>query len=192
MHKKIQEARDLNKVAVFRSYFTVSPTWSDVIELMYKASNSTKETLSDDKRSISGSMLTYNRLDPVIFGALDFSDTGIYNKFLQNEEKITDLFGHSLFECNPKVIANLIGKEEKGYYIHSDNHDVFLWNCEGQVEWRIYKDSLESHIHTDLLNVYYESIVLNPGDAIFCPSGVMHQAVVSEPRASFVFGWRTN
>lgn len=192
MHEKIQEGKDTNSLAVFRSYFTESPTWYDIIELMHRAANSEKQIFSEDTRNISGSMMTYNRLDPFIAGALDFPDTGIYNKFLQNEDRLKELFGYSLLTCSPKVIANLIGNESNGYYIHSDNHDVLLWHCEGQVEWRIYKDIPDSDLHTTSSNAEYESVVINPGDVIFCPSGVVHQVVVSEPRASFVFGWRTN
>jgi hypothetical protein len=190
MHKKIREAKESHNFTVFRSYCTNSPTWSDVVELMYKSSNSSNAILPDDKRNISSTMMVYNRLDPVIYGALDFPESGIYKKFFENEAALNEIFGHSLLTCNPKVIANLVGTEGNGYGIHPDDHDVILWHCEGQVEWRIYKDFPESDFFTTSSSLDYESVILNPGDIIFCPSGVVHQVVVSEPRASFVFGFR--
>ena len=33
----------------------------------------------------------------------------------------------------------------------------------------------------------YESYILNPGDILFVPGGIVHQVVVTEPRASILF-----
>jgi quercetin dioxygenase-like cupin family protein len=33
----------------------------------------------------------------------------------------------------------------------------------------------------------YESYILNPGDILFVPSGIVHQVVITEPRASILF-----
>ena len=190
MHQKIKEAKESQNFAVFRSYCTNSPTWSDVVELMYKSCNSPTTMLSDDNRNVSGTMMVYNRLDPIIYGALDFPESGIYKKFVENEGVLNEIFDHSLLTCTPKVIANFIGNEANGYYVHADDHDVLLWHCEGQVEWRIYKDISKSDLGITSSDADYESIILNPGDLIFCPSELAHQVVVSEPRASFVFGFK--
>lgn len=189
MNKKIKKAKAENNFVVFRSHCKKTPSWSDVVELLYNSVKSQKQMIPEDVRNLSGTTFIYHKLDPVIYGAFDFPDTGIYKKFLKNEKKLRKLMGLNLLDANPKVIANMIGSEVRGYGIHPDDHDVVLWQCEGTVEWRIYKNFPESEIYSFTSSHEYESVILNPGDLIFCPSGLVHQVVVSGPRASLIFGF---
>jgi ribosomal protein L16 Arg81 hydroxylase len=55
------------------------------------------------------------------------------------------------------------------------------------MEWRIYPNLKDENI--DQIKVKdepYESYILEPGDVIYVPTGMGHQVVVSEPRASLI------
>jgi hypothetical protein len=184
--KKAFDSSIYNKEAyVIRGLFNHTPSWDPFIEaLNYNYSNVKDEFIWNDKLikkdGYSTNILIYNELDPVVFNVPPKIFPEIYKMFMMFSEVLGE-------ELSVKAIMNFVGSESS-YWIHKDNHHVISWNCIGKIEWRIYKDLEDSELNSlELPNRHYESYVLNPGDVLFCPKGVAHQVVSSEPRASLIF-----
>jgi len=77
--------------------------------------------------------------------------------------------------------------DEQGFNPHYDSHDVFILQVAGSKTFNIYGGGVElpySHesFQRDLhpCGVLQESIVLQPGDTLYIPRGVMHDAVAHD------------
>lgn len=75
-----------------------------------------------------------------------------------------------------KLHLNLVG-DDCQYEIHRDDHDVISWQTNGTVEYRIYEEDEKT----------FESIILEPGDIFYMPTGLLHSIVVHEPRTTIIF-----
>lgn len=184
--KEILDAKQSNEIVLFRNILPVVPSWDEFISnLNYKFN--TKKTIDIYDERFAGDVLIYNRLDPI-----SFTKPTIRNPYLLNIiDKTLDVYNLLTKISNNNIsyiksIINFVGNESK-YYIHSDNHDVISWHCIGQVEWRIYKTLEQEHPPSTETSEPYESYILNPGDVLFVPGGIVHQVVVTEPRASILF-----
>lgn len=175
-----------------------TPSWNDFIRAMdYKYNNPNPElyderddnsffVLNKDKNQPTD-IFYYNQFDPQYWNAVRFDNKE--NLFPQTKLFI-DLASNVLEDkgWHIKALMNFVGNETK-YSAHKDNHHVISWQCIGKVEYKIY-DNIESPVIQSLddlvKDVSYKSYILNPGDVIFMPSGVIHEAVVSEPRATLI------
>ncbi|MBI5517334.1 MAG: hypothetical protein HY909_26410 [Deltaproteobacteria bacterium] len=74
----------------------------------------------------------------------------------------------------------------QGFPIHYDNHDVIVVQCEGRKDWRLYgaprvlpmrgeRFEREKHLPGERT----QQLVLAPGEALYVPRGLMHEAVAS-------------
>jgi hypothetical protein len=124
-------------------------------------------------------------MDPVIFKAVQYADGNYGDNFI-NAQPMIDLLSPIFPRFEIKAILNLVGGESE-YWAHVDDHEVVSWHCQGTMEWRIYPNLKDENI--DQIKVKdepYESYILEPGDVIYVPTGMGHQVVVSEPRASLI------
>lgn len=92
-----------------------------------------------------------------------------------------------------KVQSNLYcsWRQHQAFPIHMDTHDVFALHVEGQKIWRIYDGKIDEPINHPIFSRYnqnsadgsartlLEEIVLNPGDILYIPRGVFHEALAS-------------
>ncbi|MEK6541309.1 MAG: cupin domain-containing protein [Pseudomonadota bacterium] len=80
---------------------------------------------------------------------------------------------------------------KQGFQIHFDNHDVFVIQVQGAKDWRLYGTPLDlpfrgesfhsgEHETGDLR----EEFVLNAGDCVYVPRGMMHDASTAGDTAS--------
>jgi ribosomal protein L16 Arg81 hydroxylase len=71
----------------------------------------------------------------------------------------------------------------QGFAAHVDTHDVFVLQLHGTKEWHIGKAANELPLSSEPRKptslVDYERIVLRPGDMLYLPRGVPHEAVTS-------------
>lgn len=177
---QINEARSKNQLLHVKNVFKSLPSWQDFINNLNYKYNSNKESDYYDKRFLKKDnketdVLIYNSLDIQVMHAV--SKDYQTNFLFQNKDIIKELENISGFSFgNIKTLINFI-KDESEYFVHSDNHDVMLIQCQGNIEWRIY-NSLDSK--------NYDSYIIEPGDLVFAPSGVFHQVVISEPRATII------
>jgi hypothetical protein len=175
----IKKARDNNDVVLFKNQLPNVLKWENFIDILnykYHSLNQQNSKQEPGNRLLENNnritdILIYNNLDMHVFDILGYNKKW-YDEFLKilNNSFNIDFPGS-------KVLINFIGNEAE-YGIHSDDHDVLLWNCIGSVSWNIYSSDSD-----------YKTYVINAGDVLFAPKGVIHQAVVTEPRASVVFGF---
>jgi hypothetical protein len=183
---KIEQARHDKDYVLFKSHSPIVPEWQDFLDSMNISYNHFKHEKLEDSRMASGAILILNKLDPIVFDSLEFKNTKLHSTAANTMSDIYKIMGRSF--SFSKFAINFVSGEH-GYYIHKDDHEVISWNCIGNVEYRIYKDIDDSDIDKEEANSPYESVYLNPGDIIFLPAGLAHQVVVSEPRATLIFGY---
>lgn len=184
--KDILNAKQSNDIVLFKNLFTDTPGWDEfILDLNYKFNS--QKTIDIVDQRFHNNVLFYNKLDPISFTKIKSSDSyssNIIKKSLNIYNIFTEISNNNISYV--KSIINFVGNESK-YYIHADHHDVISWHCIGQVEWRIYKGLEQQNPPPSETNEPYESYILNPGDVLFVPGGIVHQVVVTEPRASILF-----
>lgn len=189
--------RSIEKKQIFhlKNAMLPSPTWENFIDTLNTKFNEPDGSVPDprviskiDKQGVTRptDILIYNKLDPVIFKVVEYSN----NQFLHNHMKHAENFSNSFKDIFPhhtiKAIINFVGNEYK-YWVHKDDYDVLSWHCIGQMEWRIYSGVEDYKLDTqDFEELNYVSYILNPGDLIYVPAGTVHSVATSEPRASLI------
>lgn len=88
------------------------------------------------------------------------------------------------------VNAYFTPSRSQGFLPHSDDHDVFILQIEGEKAWRVYKPLIElptGPVPQDSirrsLRVPVMTCTLSPGDALYLPRGWIHECATSR-RAS--------
>ena len=173
----ISKARDNNDIVLFKNQLPNVLKWENFIDILNYKYNSLSQQHSKqepsnrlmEKNNKVTDILIYNKLDMHVFDILGYK-IELYDQFLK---MLKDCFNVDL--PGSKALINFVGNEAE-YGIHSDDHDVLLWNCVGSVSWNIYSSASE-----------YKTYKIDAGDVLFAPKGIIHQAVVTEPRASIVF-----
>ncbi len=76
------------------------------------------------------------------------------------------------------------GKTNQGFPPHYDNHDVFVMQISGQKAWRLYGTPVTTPFRGETFEVASheageatQTFTMNPGDCIYLPRGLMHDAV---------------
>jgi hypothetical protein len=184
---KIIEASNNKTYALFRGLCKDVPNWSDFIENFDYNYNRDKDKNKNnpDHRYITDKIVVYNKFDPIIFGAIKDKTTRLFYKSLKASIPIEGLIKKKASSI--KSIMNFLGNEQE-YWIHSDDHDVISWHCVGTVEWRFYKNLKEEDMDKiSIEGAEYDSVLLEPGDVVYVPAGVVHQIINNKPRASLIF-----
>jgi hypothetical protein len=190
---KILEAKSKGSYIHIPSSHEYRMDWNECISLLEKMKRSVDPDFSknNDKRFIGSEngrhkIIKYNHFDYVLFNTEDTSDkmANIFNyikSFMPKHDHLaTDIIPAM------KTLINFVGDEGQ-YGIHPDPHDVITMQLLGQVEYRIYENVPEDRIHhPDSNGLIYKSYMLKPGDIFYMKSGVIHQAVVSEPRITTI------
>lgn len=187
---KIIEASNNKTYALFRGLCKDVPNWSDFIENFdynyNKDKNKPKNTT--DPKHLTDNILAYNKFDPIVFGAIEGKASPMFDKSLEASVAIEALIKKKA--SGVKSIMNFLGNEQE-YWIHSDNHDVVSWHCVGTIEWRFYKNVKEEDMEKiSIEGAEYDSVVLEPGDVVYVPAGVVHQVINNKPRASLIFQYQ--
>jgi hypothetical protein len=179
----INQSRKTNTLLHIKNFYNNVPKWTNIINnINYKYNSGKESTLVDGRYLIrlneSKDVLAYSPLDLQIMHAVSYkNDNYRLNLLFENNNIISELSyicGHN-FPNIKTIVTFAIGDNE--YSIHKDDHDVVLLQCEGTLEWRIY-DSFETED--------YLSYIIKPGDLVFAPRGIIHKAVVTEPRATII------
>jgi hypothetical protein len=181
------EARQNKTYAIIKGYRTDTPSWEDSIlnlnyafttltlgnnfhpHLMYNQKDEVVPIISNRKLNIFS-------LHAIKYFSGEKHDHGGF--FPQVDDLIPEI--NSAFDDFKiyfgKLHLNLVG-DDLQYEIHRDDHDVISWQTNGTVEYRIYEED----------EVTYESIILEPGDIFYMPTGILHSIVVHEPRTTIIF-----
>lgn len=187
------KAKQENKICFKKNLLPNTPQWIDFLNLMTKKfhqedHDDTWRIKSDDRWIEGTDIMIYNKMDPVIFRAVQYSE-GYFGDNYIDVKQLIDLFSPIFPRFEIKAIMNLIGKESE-YWVHKDDHDVVSWHCQGTMEWRIYGSETENELWKQHKNIKidspYDSYILEPGDVIYVPTGTIHEVVALEPRASLI------
>ena len=94
-----------------------------------------------------------------------------------------------------KATVNLYASRQgvQGFASHCDPHEVFAVHCEGEKTWRIYEGAEDAPVEATLIRTadYIErkkgkvamEVTLRPGDLLYIPRGVYHDALASTERS---------
>lgn len=210
VHSKIEMSDKTGQVLFLKGFMKQSPDWKDFIGLIdYQYNNpvvteSTKQMYQNSKNNLPG---------PKLFANQEGNSTNMYSienldlhmLFVKQINGIShswydmpyldnfiSIFAKDNMQNTIKSLINFAGNESVGN-IHSDKQDVVSWTCAGEVEYRIYKAerSYEPRKLTEeeALMVGYDSYIMKPGDVIYMPKGVFHQAIAHHPRASLILDY---
>jgi hypothetical protein len=146
------------------------------------------------------------RVDPVAVAELYMDGATIILPHLHDSMANLGEFCRSLeevFSCHvqtniyltPRV--NEDGSANQGFPPHYDNHDVFVMQISGRKAWRLYGTPVETPYRGEQFDVathqageVTESFTLEPGDCLYLPRGLMHDAenVGEEPSLHITVG----
>lgn len=192
----IKRAKDNNDFLHIKSFSNNNHSWENIINIINDKYHEVKNGFNPPdqrfvrrKDSSPTEILIYNKLDPVIFSTMFGGSKNDKNKIAEDFIELADTAAKS---WSIKTIVNFVG-DEAGYYAHKDDRDVISWQYLNSVEYRLYEDDGTDYSKpVDTEGKKYTSVILNQGDIIFVPKGMIHQAVVHEPRATFILDmWDT-
>ncbi len=89
-----------------------------------------------------------------------------------------------LFGCESQVNVYLTPPAEKSTPPHWDTHDLFVLQIEGSKRWRLFNGARSLplgderfRVGTDVVHDEVEEVVLDAGDTLYLPRGVIHEPV---------------
>ena len=188
LKKIFSESKENKKVALIKAYDLNTPTWEkSVLNLNYAFHNTETTILNKNEAIYNGrgnqsAIKLTEKLNIFSFHSIRYrkGQKHDHGNFLTEVEPIIDRINES-FDSSKiyagKLHLNLLG-DGQSYDIHEDDHDVLSWQTNGKVEYRIHDSK-----NFDL----YETYLLEPGDIIYMPSGLIHSIRVIEPRTTIIF-----
>jgi hypothetical protein len=172
MIEKIQQLLLENKVVILDGAFKDTPRWDSFIYLIDFLSAEDYSGTEIRKRKLGLNNDLYLR----VADAVDIESQNSTNNLMPELNKVVSYF-NTLFkektkysECYLNLTKHCEFKEP-----HNDQWTAVSWNCQGIVEWRIYKNEN---------NEEYDTFILNPGDVIIVPKYIRHSVIPLTPRAS--------
>lgn len=204
MKSNLQTSTAAENAAVFRNILSDVPSWDLFIKTLDAIFNDPSEshTHEDSCGAINNkacnclcSQMVFNKnkcTDILVHDKLHFVYWGVANglgegpMFKYAKQMASLFFREDTLSWGAKSLINLAGNENE-LSIHKDDHNVMSWQCQGSVEYRIYEDTEDDFaVPINPEGLSYTSYILNPGDIIYIPTGVVHQAIAFEPRATLI------
>ena len=105
-----------------------------------------------------------------------------------------------VFSCHVQTNIYLTPSGNQGFPTHYDNHDVFVMQISGAKAWRLYGAPVGTPFRGERFELgqhepgeVTQEFTLNPGDCVYVPRGVMHDAqnVGDEPSLHITVGMLT-
>lgn len=115
--------------------------------------------------------------------------TVIMNRLDESVPRVRALCSALESELGILVQANLYltPRGAQGFPVHYDSHDVIVLQCEGRKHWRLYDAPAPLPMRGERFvaaetpaGPVREELVLEPGDALYVPRGLMHDAVAAD------------
>jgi hypothetical protein len=168
-----KELISLTQFADLISYINLSPEYFFV---------------SKDSKSISNSNYTYNgkivksKLIELHEQGATISIRNINENFKQLE--LFKVQCETYFQQPIQINAYLTPPNNQSVPPHWDTHDIFVLQIYGSKGWKLYKNNFklptEDNIFESNKNIvgeFEKEIVLNPGDTLYMPRGIIHEPI---------------
>jgi hypothetical protein len=133
----------------------------------YAADDDSIDPVRAIKRFAAGATIVLNRLDEQV-------------------PRVRELLATLETELGILVQANtyLTPRGAQGFPVHYDNHDVIIVQCEGRKRWRLYDAPKPLPMRGERFEAAATKagpksaeFVMEPGDALYVPRGLMHDAI---------------
>ena len=181
---------DLLTIETLDHFIASADLRDGMIDLTSQKHRITRESFIDDRGRVSSASIAehYLRGATIILPHLHDS---LFNlgEFCRSLEEV--------FSCHVQTNIYLTPSGNQGFPPHYDNHDVFVMQIGGAKAWRLYGVPIE----TPYRGEQFESgrhqpgevtreFTLNPGDCVYIPRGLMHDAenVGDEPSLHITVG----
>lgn len=93
----------------------------------------------------------------------------------------------TVFSCDLQTNIYFTPDNAQGFKTHYDSHDVIVLQVHGTKTWRIYESPLELPLRSQAFEPegfvpgkVIDEFVLKPGDMLYCPRGVVHDAIATD------------
>jgi hypothetical protein len=112
--------------------------------------------------------------------------TIVLNRLDEQVPRVRELLATLETELGILVQANtyLTPRGAQGFPVHYDNHDVIIVQCEGRKRWRLYDAPKPLPMRGERFEAAATKagaksaeFVMEPGDALYVPRGLMHDAI---------------
>lgn len=176
LKKEVVNAINNQTVIFIKSLFNKTPSWNQFIQLIDYAESKdyVSSNIRNDAMGFGGNM--YLRIADVFNPITGKNAENIMPELDFVVDFFNNIFDHkSIYSEAYLNFKSNISKTEP----HNDDWIAVAWGCEGVTEWQIYNDYF-----SDKNKEKYDSYMMNPGDIIIIPKGVVHCVVPQEPRAS--------
>jgi lysine-specific demethylase/histidyl-hydroxylase NO66 len=161
-----------------------------MIDLTSQKHRITRESFIDDRGRVSSVSIAehYMRGATIILPHLHDSLLNL-GEFCRSLEEV--------FSCHVQTNIYLTPSGNQGFPPHYDNHDVFVMQIGGAKAWRLYGVPIETPYRGEQFEAgrhqpgeVTKEFTLNPGDCVYIPRGLMHDAenVGDEPSLHITVG----
>lgn len=172
MIETIKQHKKDSKIAVLKDFCKNTPSWSDFIDHIDRASNVKNKQIPtpNDYDTTLNAVVVGDIMVKQNFYFYSAPDAFLGDSAMQIAREFSDIFkapgGISSVYIN--LSSNLSNIPQ-----HFDAHDNFYWQCIGSTTW---------HCND-------QTYVVNPGDMVYIPSKTYHGVDFSMPRAAIGFSW---
>ena len=184
---EINNARNINKPFLFKGILKDTPNWNYVMKYLDKKFNETPNY----GESTDHSHFLKNKNNETVpmfkYGAFDLQAWFINLPECDQMSRIFSLNEKNVNEMNFKILVDFLGTGENNS-IHKDYSEVYSWTWINSIEYRVYQDKDEYPFEQglDLYKEPFESFIIEAGDVLYMPKGVIHQSIINEPRVSLI------
>lgn len=129
-------------------------------------------------------------IDPVrLVKRFNAGATIVWNRLDESVPRVRALCSALESELGILAQANmyLTPSGAQGFAVHWDSHDVIVVQCEGRKHWRLYGAEVPLPLRGERFvaggtepGPVVQEFVLEPGDAVYVPRGMMHDAVAAD------------
>jgi lysine-specific demethylase/histidyl-hydroxylase NO66 len=172
---------DLLTLATLDHFINSADLREGMIDLTNHHNRMTRDDYVDDDGRISRARVAEEYLKGATIILPQFHDS-MYNlgEFCRALEEV--------FSCHMQTNIYLTpqssdGTGNQGFPPHYDNHDVFVMQISGAKAWRLYGQPVETPFRGEQFELgrheagpVTQEFTLNPGDCIYLPRGLMHDA----------------
>jgi hypothetical protein len=181
---EINNAKNINKPVLFKGILKHTPDWNYVMKYLDKKFN---ETPIYDVKHNEFLKNKNKEVVPIFkYGDFDLQAWFINLPECNQMSKIFSLDEKHVNDMNFKILIDFLGTGENNT-IHKDRSEVYSWTWINSIEYRIYEDNdypFEQSL--DIHNQPYESFIIEAGDVLYMPKGIIHQSIINEPRVSLI------